>query len=409
MNFPFYIARRYLFAKKSQTAVNVLTLVAVIGVSFGTMALVVVLSVFNGFENLILSLFNSFNPDMEIRLAEGKSFDMDEFPAEELKNIPGVLHLGEVYEETALLMYRERQHIVKLRGVDENYRYITGLDTMLLEGEYKLRSGDHSNLIIGQGVAYVLGANINDLLNPLTIYIPKRGRISGIHPAQAFNASTNYAAGVFGVQAEFDMEYVIAPISLLRFLTEHNNQVTSVMLAVDPSYNLRQVQQEVSAIMGEDFIVRNRLQQEEFLYKVMRSEKWAIFFILTFIVLIAAFNITGSLTMLVLEKTRDIGILRSMGASLNMVKKVFLYEGILISAGGALAGIILGAVISWLQTEFGLVKIQAEGTFIIDTYPIQTNPIDFILVFFTVAFIGFMASWLPTQKIPSFSPEDKNM
>lgn len=409
MNFPFYIARRYLFAKKSQTAVNVLTLIALIGVSFGTMALVVVLSVFNGFENLILSLFNSFNPDMEIRLAEGKSFDMDEFPAEELKNIPGVLHLGEVYEETALLMYRERQHIVKLRGVDENYRHITGLDTMLLEGEYKLLSGDHSNLIIGQGVAYVLGANINDLLNPLTIYIPKRGRISGIHPAQAFNASTNYAAGIFGVQAEFDMEYVIAPISLLRFLTEHNNQVTSVMLAVDPSYNLRQLQQEVSALLGEDFMVQNRLQQEEFLYKVMQSEKWAIFFILTFIVIIAAFNITGSLTMLVLEKTRDIGILRSMGASLSMVKKIFLYEGFLISAGGALAGIISGAFVSWLQTEFGLVKIQAEGTFIIDTYPIQTNILDFILVFFTVAAIGFLASWLPAQKIPSFSPEDKNI
>jgi lipoprotein-releasing system permease protein len=409
LNFPFYIARRYLFAKKSQTAVNVLTLVALIGVSFGTMALVVVLSVFNGFENLILSLFNSFNPDMEIRLAEGKSFDMDEFPTEELKNIPGVLYLGEVYEETALLMYRERQHIVKLRGVDENYRYITGLDTMLLEGEYKLRSGDHSNLIMGQGVAYVLGANINDLLNPLTIYIPKRGRISGIHPAQAFNASSNYAAGIFGVQAEFDMEYVIAPISLLRYLTEYNNQVTSVMLAVDPSYNLRQVQQEVSALLGEDFIVRNRLQQEEFLYKVMRSEKWAIFFILTFIVIIAAFNITGSLTMLVLEKTRDIGILRSMGASLSMVKKIFLYEGFLISAGGAMAGIISGAFVSWLQTKFGLVKIQAEGTFIIDTYPIQTNILDFILVFFTVAAIGFLASWLPAQKIPSFSPEDKNM
>jgi lipoprotein-releasing system permease protein len=409
LNFPFYIARRYLFAKKSQTAVNVLTLVALIGVSFGTMALVVVLSVFNGFENLILSLFNSFNPDMEIRLAEGKSFDMDEFPTEELKNIPGVLYLGEVYEETALLMYRERQHIVKLRGVDENYRYITGLDTMLLEGEYKLRSGDHSNLIMGQGVAYVLGANINDLLNPLTIYIPKRGRISGIHPAQAFNASSNYAAGIFGVQAEFDMEYVIAPISLLRYLTEYNNQVTSVMLAVDPSYNLRQVQQEVSALLGEDFIVRNRLQQEEFLYKVMRSEKWAIFFILTFIVIIAAFNITGSLTMLELEKTRDIGILRSMGASLSMVKKIFLYEGFLISAGGAMAGIISGAFVSWLQTKFGLVKIQAEGTFIIDTYPIQTNILDFILVFFTVAAIGFLASWLPAQKIPSFSPEDKNM
>lgn len=403
MNFPFYIARRYLFAKKSQTAVNVLTLVAVLGVSFGTMALVVVLSVFNGFENIILSLFNAFNPDMEIRLVEGKSFHMDDFPAEEVQNIPGVLYLGEVYEETALLMYRDRQHIVKLRGVDENYRNITGLDTMLLEGEYKLQSGDFENLILGQGVAYVLGANINDFLNPLTIYLPKRGRVSGMHPAQAFNASTNYAAGVFGVQAEFDMEYVIAPISLLRFLAEHDRQVTSVMLGVDPAFNVRQVQRDVTAIVGDEFLVRNRLQQEEFLYKVMRSEKWAIFFILTFIVIIAAFNITGSLTMLVLEKIKDISILRSMGASLKTVRKIFLYEGIMVSSGGALIGLFLGGVVSWLQTQFGLIRIQAEGTFIIDTYPVQTNLLDFILVFFTVAFIGFLASWLPARKINSIS------
>ena len=403
MNFPFYIARRYLFAKKSQTAVNVLTLVAILGVSFGTMALVVVLSVFNGFENIILSLFNAFNPDMEIRLVEGKSFHMDDFPAEEVQNIPGVLYLGEVYEETALLMYRDRQHIVKLRGVDENYRSITGLDTMLLEGEYKLQSGDFENLILGQGVAYVLDANIHDFLNPLTIYLPKRGRVSGMHPAQAFNASSNYAAGVFGVQAEFDMEYVIAPISLLRFLTEHDRQVTSVMLAIDPAFNVRHVQRDLVSIVGDEFIVRNRLQQEEFLYKVMRSEKWAIFFILTFIVIIAAFNITGSLTMLVLEKIKDISILRSMGASLKTVRKIFLYEGIMVSSGGALIGLFLGGVVSWLQTRFGLIRIQAEGTFIIDSYPVQTNPADFILVFFTVAFIGFLASWLPSRKINSLS------
>ncbi len=403
MNFPFYIARRYLFAKKSQTAVNVLTLVALMGVSFGTMALVVVLSVFNGFENIILSLFNAFNPDMEVRLVEGKSFHMDDFPAEEVQNIPGVLYLGEVYEETALLMYRDRQHIVKLRGVDENYRKITGLDTMLLEGEYKLQSGDFENLIIGQGVAYVLGANINDYLNPLTIYVPKRGRVSGLHPAQAFNASSNYAAGVFGVQAEFDMEYVIAPISLLRFLTEHDRQVTSVMLGIDPAFSVRQVQRDLVAVVGDEFLVRNRLQQEEFLYKVMRSEKWAIFFILTFIVIIAAFNITGSLTMLVLEKIKDINILRSMGASLKTVRKIFIYEGVMVSSGGALMGLVLGALVSWLQNKFGLIRIQAEGTFIIDTYPVQTNPADFILVFFTVAFIGFLASWLPARKINSFA------
>ncbi len=402
MNFPLYIARRYLFAKKSQTAVNVLSIIALTGVSVGTMALVIVLSVFNGFETLILSLFNSFNPDMEIRLVEGKTFDMDAFPAEEIRKIPGVLYLGEVLEETALLKYKEQQHIVTLRGVDDNYSHITGLDTMIWEGDYVLESGDMDNLVIGQGVAIMLNANINDYLNPFTIYIPRRGRTTTIHPAQAFNASNHFASGVFSVQSEFDMEYVIAPISLLRFLTRHDNQVSSVMISVDPAANIRQLQNEVSEIAGDEYIVRNRLQQEEFLYKVMRSEKWAIFFILSFILVIAAFNITGSLTMLVLEKRKDIGILRSMGCSIKILKRIFLYEGMLIGLGGAALGIVLGTLVSWIQIQYGIIRIQAEGTFIIDAYPVQINPWDLVLIFFTVSFIGVLASVLPVQKIKSF-------
>ncbi len=374
-------------------------MVAVVGVCVGTMALVVVLSVFNGFEKLILSLFNAFNPDMEIRLVEGKSFDMEGFPADEIESLPGVLHLGKVIEETALLTYKNRQHIVTLRGVDDNYAHITGLDTMLVEGEYKLRSGDADYLIIGQGVAYVLGVNIHDFLNPLTIYVPRKGRITTIHPAQAFNASTNFASAVFGVQAEFDMEYTIAPYGLMEQLAEYDNRVTSVIISMEPGSNLRQLQRQVSQIAGSDYIVRNRLQQEEFLYKVMRTEKWAIFFILSFILVIAAFNITGSLTMLVLEKRKDIGILWSMGASRKTIQKIFLTEGLLIGIGGALLGIILGWLICLIQIHFGLIGIQAQGTFIIDAYPVDIKPWDLILVFITVSIIGLLASWLPVSKI----------
>jgi lipoprotein-releasing system permease protein len=399
LNFPFYIARRYLFAKKSQTAVNVLTLVAVVGVCIGTMALVVVLSVFNGFEKLILSMFNAFNPDIEIRLVEGKSFRMGEFPSEQLENLPGVLHLGRVIDETALLTYRNRQHIVKLRGVDENFTQITGMDTMLLEGEFTLKTGDMNYLVIGQGVAYVLGANINDYLNPLTVYVPRKGRITTLHPAQAFNASTNFASGVFGIQAEYDMEYVIAPYRMVEQLVEYDNQVTSVILSLEPGTNLRQLQRQISAITGPEFAIRNRLQQEEFLYKVMRSEKWAIFFILSFILIIAAFNITGSLTMLVLEKRRDIAILWSMGATRRIIKRIFLTEGLFIGVGGALLGIFLGWVICMIQINYGLIRIQAQGTFIIDSYPVAINVSDFILVFLTVSLIGYAASWLPVNKI----------
>jgi lipoprotein-releasing system permease protein len=402
VNFPLYIAKRYLFAKKSQAAVNILTLVAIVGVSVGTMALVVVLSVFNGFEQLILSLFNSFNPDIEIRLAEGKTFRLDELPADDIRAIPGVLYLSEVLEETALITYQERQHIVTLRGVDDQYINITRLDTMVREGAFELTSGDMENLVLGQGVAYMLNANIYDFLNPLHIYIPRRGRVSTINPAQAFNSSSNYAAGVFAVQSEFDMDYVLAPISLLRYLTEHHDRVTSVMLAIDPAANMRQVQKQIAEAAGEKFVIRNRLQQEEFLYKVMRSEKWAIFFILSFILVIAAFNITGSLTMLVLEKRKDIGVLWSMGCSSKTIKKIFLYEGLLISIGGAFLGLILGAVVSWMQIEYGFIGIQAEGTFIIDAYPVKMNAWDFVLVFATVSVIGLLASLMPVRKIDSF-------
>jgi lipoprotein-releasing system permease protein len=399
MRFPFFIARRYLFAKKSHNAINIITLVSVIGVAVGTMALVVVLSVFNGFEKLILNLFNAFNPDMEIRLKEGKVFSMDEIPLEELKNIPGVVLYSELLEETALLTYRDRQHLVTMRGVNDSFISITGIDTMLVAGEFILEQGDADFLVLGQGVEYVLGANINDFLNPINLYVPKRGRSTGLQPSQAFNASSNFASGVFGVQAEFDMEYILVPMRLARQLLEYDNEVTSVVIGLDASANAIRVQRQMQDLVGPGFEVRNRLQQQDFLYKVMRSEKWAIFLILTFILIIASFNVIGSLTMLVIEKTRDIRILHSMGASQKVIRRIFLVEGIMISLGGALAGIFLGGLISWLQMRFGIIAIQAEGSFIIDAYPVYVKALDFVLVSITVFGIGLLASVLPVRNI----------
>ncbi len=399
MRFPFYIARRYLFAKKSHNAINIITLVSVIGVTVGTMALVVVLSVFNGFEKLILSLFDAFNPDFEITLREGKTFSMVDFPEEELKNLPGVVLFSEVLEESALITYRERQHLVTMRGVTDEFEQITGIDTLLIEGEFKLKEGDTDFFVIGQGVAYVLNANIHDYLNPLNLYVPRRGRTVGMHPTDAFRATSNYASGVFGIQAEHDMEYVLVPLRLARRLLDYDNEVTSIAIKADPEVNHARLQRRIEEIAGPEFEVKNRLQQQEFLYKVMQSEKWAIFFILTFILIIAAFNVIGSLTMLVIEKTRDIRILYSMGAAKKTIQKIFLTEGILISLGGALAGIFLGGIVSWLQMEFGLISIQAEGTFIIDAYPVELQWPDLVLVAFTVFCIGMLASLLPVRNI----------
>ncbi|MBW6497424.1 MAG: ABC transporter permease [Bacteroidales bacterium] len=407
MRFPFFIARRYLFAKKSHNAINIITMVSVIGVAVGTMALVVVLSVFNGFEKLILSLFNAFNPDMEIRLREGKVFSVDDIPLEELKNIPGVVLYSELLEETALLTYRDRQHLVTMRGVNNSFVEISGIDSMLVAGEFILEHGDADFLVLGQGVEYVLGANINDFQHMLNLYVPKRGRSTGLQPSQAFNASSNFASGIFGLQSEFDMEYILVPLRLARRLLEYDNEVTSVVIGLDPAVNVSRVQRQMQELVGPNFEVRNRLQQQDFLYKVMRSEKWAIFLILSFILIIASFNVVGSLTMLVIEKSRDIKILHSMGASQKVIRRIFLAEGIMISLGGAMAGIILGGLVSWLQMRFGIVGIQAEGTFIIDSYPVAVKAMDVVLVSITVFGIGLLASILPIRNISLLLEKNK--
>jgi len=399
LKFPIFIARRYLFAKKSHHAINIITLVSVAGVAVGTMALVIVLSVFNGFERVILSMFNAFNPDLEIRLKEGAVFTLDEIPLQELKNIPGVVLFSEVLDESALVTHQNRQHLVTMRGVQPTYATITGIDTMLVTGSFSLEDGEADFFVIGQGVEYVLGANIHDFMNPFNLYVPRRGRTPGLHPSQAFNATTNFASGVFGVQAEFDMEYVLVPIRLARQLLDHDNEISSLVMALDQNANENRVQKEVQELVGPTFEVRNRLQQQDFLYRIMRTEKWAIFFILTFILIIASFNVIGSLTMLVIEKTRDIQTLHSMGASQKLLRKIFLAEGIMISLGGALVGLLAGVLISWLQMRFGLVSIQAEGTFVIDAYPVLIKGTDLVLIALTVFAIGTVASLLPVKKI----------
>lgn len=399
MRLPFYIARRYLFAKKSHNAINIITLVSSVAVMVGTMALVVVLSVFNGFEKLILNLFNAFNPDIEITLAEGKTFSLEEFPADALLNIPGVASFSEILDETALITYRERQHLVTMRGVSPEYERITGLDTLMIEGEYVLQEGDADFFIIGQGVAYMLAANINDFLNPLHIYVPRRGRIVSLQPAQAFNASSNYASGIFAVHTELDMEYVLVPLRLARRLLEYETEVTALAVALSPGANPARVQAEIAALTGPGYQVRNPLQQQALVYKIMQSERWAIFLILSFILVIAAFNVIGSLTMLVIEKKSDIRTLHSMGASRSTIRRIFLLEGLMISLGGAIGGLLLGGLVCWVQMRFGLIGIQAEGTYIIDAYPVAIKATDFIMVAATVCGIGLLATILPLRNI----------
>jgi lipoprotein-releasing system permease protein len=401
MSLPFFIARRYLFAKKSHNVINIVSLISVVGIGVGAMALIIVLSVFNGFEKLILSMFDAFNPDLEITISEGKTFRIDEIPIEEISKIPGVLYIGEVVEESAMITYRNRQHLVRMRGVSDSYFDITGIDTMIVEGELILEEKDRDYLLLGQGVAYMLNSSIHDIRNFHNIYVPKRGRQAVMHPSQAFNASSNFVSGIFGMQSEFDMEHILVPIRLARSLLEYEDEVTSLFISIDKSHKHSRVQKSISNLLGDNFVVKNRLQQQEFLYKIMQSEKWAIYLILTFILIIAAFNVIGSLTMLVIEKRKDIKTLWFIGADKNLLRRIFLIEGIMISIGGAFTGLLLGALVCWVQMEFGIISLSSDGSFIIDAYPVAMNFFDFVLVAITVIVIGFFSSILPVRNINS--------
>ena len=398
MDFSFYVAKRYLFAKKSQNTINIISTISVVGVAVGTMALIVVLSVFNGFDSLVHSLFNSFDPDLKITIKEGKRFSSELPSVKELKNIEGILYLSEVVEENALLKYGKKQYIATIKGVSKDFLKMSGIDSMIIDGNFTLKQGKNDYAVVGQGIAIKLSIGLT-FVNPIVAYVPKReGKVS-LNPENAFNRRYIFPSGIFAIQQDFDSRYMIVPIEFARELLDFTTEVSALELKINPAFDNDEIQEKVKEIMGEDFDVKNRFEQEELLYKIMKTEKWAIFFILTFILIVASFNVIGSLTMLIIEKKKDILILRSMGAELKRIRSIFLYEGWMISVLGAIGGLVVGVFIIWLQKEFGLIKLQGSGSFVIDTYPVEIVLFDFILVFFTVIGIGYLAAWYPVRYI----------
>ena len=364
------------------------------------MALIIVLSVFNGFEKLVVSLFDSFNPDIQITLREGKIFSDTDIPQNLLKEMPGVVYLTEVMEENALMRYKDKQTIVALKGVGPDFQRMTGVDTMMVEGRFLLQREGNDFVVLGYGVAYYLNANLDDYLNPITVFVPSRtGRI-GSSLEQAFRQELIFPAGFFSIQQDFDMKYAIMPLRFVRKLLDYTNEITAIEIKLQDGADHSKVQQQIEAAVGEKFVVKNRFQQQELLYNIMKSEKWAIFLILTFILLLATFNVVGSLSMLILDKKKDIAVLQSMGASRKLIKRIFMTEGMMISLIGAVTGMIIGGVICWLQQVFGLIRMGGpDSTFVVDSYPVQMQPLDFILVFLTVVMIGYLAAWYPVYNI----------
>ncbi len=399
MNFPSYIARRYLFAKKSHNIINIITGISVVGVSVGTLALIVVLSVFNGFEGLVKSLYNSFYPDIHISLHEGKYFHMDDFPQAEIKQVEGVKYFCEVLEENVLLKYGEKQDIVTLKGVSNTFRSMSGVDSMIVDGSFVLEESPAYTAVLGYLVSYKLEVDLRDYSKPIQVYLPLPGKMHLVDPLAAFNQTFVYPAGIFSIQQDFDSKYVIVPIELNRKLLYFTREVTAIELGLEDYAAHSDVQQEIQEILGENYVVKNRFQQHEVLYKIMKSEKLGIYLILSFILFIATFNIIGSLSMLIIDKSKDIAILKSLGAENTLIKRIFLLEGLMISLAGALSGLFLGAVLCLIQMKFGLIRLQSGDSFVISAYPVELRLEDFVSVFIIVLLIGLGAAWYPVKQI----------
>lgn len=399
MRLTFFIASKYFFSRKSPRAVNIISLISVIAVTLGTSALIIVLSVFNGFETLVRSLYNSFDPDVKITAAAGKTFKQEIIPVEQLKKIEGVQFIVPVIEENALLRYQDKQHIAVIKGVTPDFAKMSGLDTMMIEGQMLLQNGDTNFAVVGSGIAYNLNLSIGDFDGQLSVYVPQIEIKASVNPEDAFNRGFIFPSGVFSIQQDFDTKYILVPLRFAKEMTGYDSEITAIEIGLSSGADKEKCLSEIKTLAGNNFLVRDRFQQHELLYKIMKSEKWAVYLILTLILIIAIFNLVGSLTMLIISKQKDIAVLQSMGADVSVIRKIFLADGVMITLSGAIAGIIIGYAVCWLQLRYGLISLGSPGSFVISQYPVEMQLPDFIYVFLTVLAIGLAAAVYPSVKV----------
>lgn len=399
MNLPFWFAKKYFYSKSSRNVINIIALISQIGITICTAALVIILSVYNGLEGLMMDLYSSFDSDIKIELAEGKYFDLDSSITDQIKGIEGVKALSPVIEEKALLAYGDQKTIATLKGIDSNYIYVLGLDSMIIYGDLMLRHSGINYAILGVGIASKLDLGYLDETRPLSCYFPKARRSSfQLNPGDAFTRKILIPGAVFSLQEEYDKQYVLVSYAFMEDLTAKQNQITSLELCLNKGYDPEGVKPEIETLVGSNYKVVTRNEQHASFYKITRLEKLMTFIILSFILLIAAFNLIGSLLMLSLEKRKDMMVLRSMGASITTVKRIFFYEGGLLSLMSAVLGILLGVIMVILQQHFGFITLGGEGsTFIVDAYPVKLKILDLVMVLLTVILIGFISSFIPSK------------
>ena len=401
MNFPFYIARRYLFSKKSTHAINVISAISVVGVAVATMALVVTLSVFNGFHDMVASFFTQMDPQLKVIPAKGKTAPTDDPILTKIRQLPQVEVATECMEDQALAVYGDRQLMVKVKGVEDNFDSLTHIREILEgDGTYELHAADMNYGIPGLGVAYLLGMGYT-YDKPLKIYAPKReGQLDMANPMEGFVEDELYSPGVvFAMkQGKYDKNYILTSIYFTRNLFAQDGMLSSLELRLKAGSDFDQIKSEIQQLAGDKYYVRDRYEQQEDTFRIMKIEKLIAYIFLTFILMIACFNIIGSLSMLIIDKRDDVVTLRNLGASDHQITRIFLFEGRMISAIGAVIGIAIGLLLCWLQQQYGIVRLgSSEGSFVVDAYPGSVEPTDIILIFVTVVAVGFLSVWYPVR------------
>ncbi len=396
----FYIAKRYLFAKKSHKAVNIISLISLFGFAIGTAALVIVMSVFNGFESLIAGMYNQFDPDLKISAQKGKTMLIEGDIEDYLAQHPGIADYTKVLEEQALIRYNGKQTTATIKGVDSNYDKVTDIDSLMLKGHFTLKKGDTKGAILGMGLAHQIGAGIK-FINALVVYAPKRiGNISMTNPENSFETEYFFPTAFFAIyQPEIDNQYMLIDLKEAQELFLYKNEISAVEIRLNSYKTAFSVKKDLEKYLGKAYKVQNKLEQRMDLYRMLSMEKWIAFFIVVFILIIAVFNIVGTLSMLIIEKKNDIKTLQSIGATNKLIRQVFFTEGRMVAFCGAVLGLVLGLVISLLQQHLGLIKLGGSGQFIIDAYPVVIQPADLLLIFITVTIIGSVATFFPVKYI----------
>lgn len=401
MNLPFYIARRYLFSKKKHNAINIISAISVCGVALATMAMVCTLSVFNGFQDMVAGFFTAFDPELKITIREGKVFEPQGAAFQEVRSLPEIGVWTETLEENAMVQYKDRQAMAIIKGVEDNFEELTSIDSLLYgAGEFILHDSIVDYGVLGVELISELGTGLQ-FVDPLQVYAPKRNvRVNMANPSASFNRDYLFSPGVVFVvnQQKYDARYILTSLSFARNLFNYDTEVSAVELKLKPGADVTAVQRKIARILGDEFVVLDRYEQQADVFRIMEIEKFISYLFLTFILAIACFNVIGSLSMLILDKREDVETLRNLGADDRLIARIFLFEGRLISLFGALSGIVLGLLLCYIQQRFGIISLGGgNGSFIVDAYPVSVHVTDVVLIFITVITVGFLSVWYPVH------------